>query len=166
MWHSTSYNLNTWDTSWLPYRFSIGPVDDGSIATFFDGDPEAVEFPEERAVGDLTKAEAVIHLLDELVMRTIGEWDWHCPELYEAFALRVSRDPNIEFDQQQYAGETARLPTSPDYFTPIEPEQTVTASFSLGPDDAAELEQLIRARRGDDFVDGVLVGRFFPPLRA
>jgi hypothetical protein len=163
IWHSTSYNLETPDDKWEPYVFSIGPSADGTILIGrANGDPE-VEVDKSLEFPHASRAHAVITLIDALVMDVIGEWDWHQPELYEAYALRVSRDSSAVFDLEQYAGETARLPTSPAYFSPIEEGQVVTALFSFD-DDAAELEMLIRERRGDDFVDGVLRGRYYPPI--
>lgn len=164
VWHSTSYNLETPDDKWEPYVFSIGPSADGTVLIGrANGDPE-VEVDKSLEFPHASRANAAITLIDALVMDVIGEWDWHQPELYEAYALRVSRDSNTVFDRDQYAGETARLPSSPTYFSPIEESQVVTATFSFEADDADELEMLIRERRGDDFVDGVLAGRYYPPV--
>jgi hypothetical protein len=163
VWHRVSYNLETPDDHWEPYVFTIGPSADGSaLIGRTSGDAE-VDVPEPLLLPCMSRAQAAITLIDDLVMSVIGEWDWHQPELYEAYALRVAHDPTAAFDPEQYAGETARLPTSPAYFSPIEEGQVVTALFTFD-DDAAELEMLIRERRGDDFVDGVLSGRYYPPI--
>lgn len=163
VWHSISYNLETRDDHWEPYVFTIEPSADGSaLIGRTSGDAE-VDVPEPLLLPYMSRAQAAIVLINDLVMSVIGEWDWHQPELYEAYALRVAHDPTAAFDPEQYAGETARLPTSPAYFSPIEEGQVVTALFTFD-DDAAELEMLLRERRGDDFVDGVLGGRYYPPI--
>jgi hypothetical protein len=164
VWHSISYNLETPDDKWEPYVFSIGPSADGTVLIGrANGDPE-VEIDKSFEFPFASRAHAAITLIDALVMDVIGEWDWHQPELYEAYALRVAHDPTAAFDPEQYAGETARLPTSPAYFSPIAAGQVVTANFSFVVGDADELEILIRERRGDDFVDGVLSGRYYTPI--
>lgn len=164
VWHRVSYNLETPDDHWEPYAFTIGPsADNSGLIGRVSGDAE-VDVPEPLLLPLMSRAQAAFALIDDLVMDVIGEWDWHQPELYEAYALRVARDPTAVFDPEQYAGETARLPTSPACFSPIEEGQIVTASFTLDGDDADELEAFLRERRGDGFVDGVLDGRYYPRI--
>lgn len=162
-WHSSEFvQQDDFYGGELRYSHQVGPIGTRRLVSIGQDSYQEAECS---AYEQTTRAAAAIIFIDDALGSTISAYAWLQPWLYEAIALRTAAGHDATVHRAQYLERPAGLPEGEEYFEPIESTEDFDVSFALGPADLTELRTLIAARRGVDFVDGVLNGTIYPAVR-
>ena len=161
-WHSSEFvQQDDFYGGELRYTHQVGPIGTRRLVSIGqDSHQEAECLAHEQT----TRAAAAIIFIDDALGSTISAYGWLQPWLYEAVALRTAAVQDATVNRAQYLERPAGLPEGEEYFEPIEGTEDFDVTFTLGPEDLTELRALIEARRGKNFIEGVLDGSIYPTV--